>query len=379
MTAATDTATAITTSDQPFTVSGFDAIVFAVGNAWQSAHFFASAFGMSVVAYRGPQTGSPDECSYVLRSNAVRFVVTGPTRAGTELGEHIHEHGDGVVDVGLEVSDVGAAYEHAIAQGAHGLVEPHQVGDGDGTVMLATIAAYGRVRDTFVDRTRYRGLHLPGYLPRSITVAGSGAGYFHTVDHCVAAVEAGRMDEWVDFYRRVLGFGTMAEFVDGEISTKYSALRSRVVADPRRQVKIPVVEPAKSERDSQVDEFLRFYGSPGVQHIALATNDILGAINGMRASGVEFLPTPPAYYADPGLRDRMGPITTPIAVLEEHGALVDRDDHGHLLQILTRPVQDRPTGFFELIERHGSQGFGVGNFAALFQAIEHEQDLRGNL
>lgn len=358
---------------------GFDAIVFAVGNAFQSAHFFASAFGMSPVAYRGPETGHPEECSYVLRSGAACFVVTGAARAGTELGEYVHHHGDGVVDVGLQVSDVGAAYDHALAEGARGLVEPHQTRDGHGTVMLASIAAYGQVRHTFVDRSRYRGVHLPGYAATTFAMSGAAAPYFHSVDHCVAAVEAGRMDEWVDFYQRVLGFATMAEFVDGEIATKYSALRSRVVADSRRQVKFPVVEPAESARNSQVEEFLQFYGGPGVQHVALATDDILAAIDGMRAAGVEFLPTPDTYYDDRGLLDRMGPITTPIAELARRGALVDRDEHGHLLQILTRPPQDRPTGFFELIERHGSQGFGVGNFAALFQAIEREQDRRGNL
>ncbi|MCM6778388.1 4-hydroxyphenylpyruvate dioxygenase [Nocardia sp. CDC159] len=372
-------APAPTTSNTPFDVHGFDAIVFAVGNAFQSAHFFVSAFGMTPVAYRGPETGSPAECSYVLRSGAAVFVVTGATRAGTELGEHVHEHGDGVIDIGLAVSDVGAAYDHALAQGARGLVEPHQIRDGDGTVTLATIAAYGQVRHTFVDRSRYHGVHLPGYTATTLAMSGAQAPYFHAVDHCVAAVAAGRMDEWVDFYQRIFGFATMAEFVDGEISTKFSALRSRVVADPRRLVRFPVVEPAESARNSQVDEFLQFYGCPGVQHVALATDDILTAIDGMRARGVEFLPTPATYYDDPGLLDRMGPITTPIAELARRGALVDRDEHGHLLQILTRPPQDRPTGFFELIERHGSQGFGVGNFAALFQAIEREQDRRGNL
>ncbi len=363
----------------PFQVRGFDAIVFAVGNAFQSAHFYAGAFGMTPVAYRGPETGSPDECSYVLRSGAACFVVTGATRAGTELGEYVHRHGDGVIDVGLEVSDVPAAYEHALAQGARGLTEPHRITDRDGSVLLASIGAYGRVRHTFVDRSRYRGVHLPGYEARSFAMPAPAVPYFHAVDHCVAAVEAGRMDEWVDFYQRVLGFATMAEFVDGEISTEYSALRSRVVADPGRRVKFPVVEPAESRRDSQVDEFLRFHDGPGVQHIALTTDDILTAIDGMRSRGVEFLPTPAAYYDDPTLPDRLGPITPPIAELARHGALVDRDEHGHLLQILTRPPQDRPTGFFELIERHGSQGFGLGNFAALFHAIEREQDRRGNL
>ncbi|RDI65802.1 4-hydroxyphenylpyruvate dioxygenase [Nocardia pseudobrasiliensis] len=372
-------AAAATRPRNPFDVRGFDAIVFAVGNAFQSAHFFATAFGMNPVAYRGPETGSPDECSYVLRSGAARFVVTGAARPGTELGEYVHHHGDGVIDVGLEVTDVGAAYEHALARGARGLVEPHRTSDRDGSVLLASIAAYGQVRHTFVDRSRYRGVHLPGYSARRFAMSGAPAPYFHAVDHCVAAVEAGRMDEWVDFYQRIFGFATMAEFVDGEISTKYSALRSRVVADPRQRVKFPVVEPAESVRDSQVDEFLRFHGSPGVQHVALATDDILTAIDAMRTRGVEFLPTPHTYYEDPRLSDRLGPITTPIPELARRGALVDRDEHGHLLQILTRPPQDRPTGFFELIERHGSQGFGVGNFAALFQAIEREQDLRGNL
>ncbi|WP_078593546.1 4-hydroxyphenylpyruvate dioxygenase [Streptomyces sp. NRRL S-920] len=364
----------------PFVIEGFDSVGFAVGNAFQSAHFLVTAFGMTPVAYRGPETGSRDECSYVLRAGATRFVVTGPTRSRTALGEHVAEHGDSVFDVGIRVSNVEAAFRHAVAAGASGLDEPHELRDADGAVRLASFAAYGPVRHTFVDRSAYRAAYLPGYQPCPHTFPQPPpVPYFTAIDHCVAAVEAGRMDEWVDFYQRVLGGELLAEFIDGEISTRYSALRSKVVADRSRRVRFPVVEPAPSERASQVEEFLRFHGGPGVQHVALATGDILRAVDGMRAAGVQFLPAPAAYYEDPGLLARMGPISSPISELRDRGVLVDQDENGHLLQILTKPVQDRPTGFFELIERHGSEGFGVGNFAALFHAIEREQDRRGNL
>ncbi|MFI0977803.1 4-hydroxyphenylpyruvate dioxygenase [Streptomyces sp. NPDC021093] len=360
-------------------VRGFDSVVFAVGNARQAAHFYATAFGMSLTAYRGPETGHRDDCSYVLESGTARFVVTGAARPDTPLAGHVAVHGDGVCDVRIAVEDVPTAYAHAVAGGARALEEPHRLADEHGVVELAAIAAYGPVRHTFVDRSRYRGPYLPGFQPRAFATPVPARPYFDAIDHCVAAVEAGRMEEWVDFYQRVLGFSTMTEFVDGEIATRYSALRSIVVADPARRVKFPVVEPAASERASQVDEFLRFHAGPGIQHVALATQDIRAAVSAMRQGGVEFLDTPDTYYDDPALPGRLEPLNVSAEDLRHHGILLDSDTDGTLLQILTRPLQDRPTGFFELIERHGSLGFGVGNFAALFHAIERAQDGRGNL
>ena len=371
----------------PFPVLALDHVHFAVGNARQAAHYYSTAFGMTCVAYRGPETGHRDHAEYVLESGKARFVLTGPVRAGTELGDHVARHGDGVVDLAIAVPDVHHAYRHALAQGAKGLVEPHTVTDQHGTVVLAAIAAYGETRHTLVDRSDYTGPFLPGFtahrplVDRSERVAAGlePRRFFQAVDHCVGNVELGRMDEWVDFYRRVMGFTNLAEFVGDDIATEYSALMSKVVASGNHRVKFPLNEPAVSRRKSQIDEYLEFYGGPGVQHIALATGDVIATVKAMRAAGVEFLDTPDSYYDDPELRARIGKVRVDVEVLKEHRILVDRDEDGYLLQIFTKPVQDRPTVFFELIERHGSLGFGKGNFKALFEAIEREQDRRGNL
>ncbi|MBA9003615.1 4-hydroxyphenylpyruvate dioxygenase [Thermomonospora cellulosilytica] len=360
-----------------FPVKGMDAVVFAVGNARQAAHFYSTAFGMRRVAYRGPETGCRDEAAHVLESGGVRFVLRGPVRAGTDLGRHVAEHGDGVVDLSIEVPDVEAAYKHAVAQGARGLEAPHTVEDEYGKVVLASIATYGETRHTLVDRSNYSGPYLPGYQPAEPLVEPPAKRFFQAIDHCVGNVE--RMDEWVDFYHRVMGFTDMAEFIGDDIATEYSALMSKVVADGTRKVKFPLNEPATGKRKSQIEEYLEFYGGPGVQHIALATNDILASVDAMRAAGVEFLDTPDSYYEDPELRARIGEVRVPVEELQKRRILVDRDEDGYLLQIFTKPVQDRPTVFFELIERHGSLGFGKGNFKALFEAIEREQARRGNL
>jgi len=360
-----------------FPVKGMDAVVFAVGNARQAAHYYSTAFGMRRVAYRGPETGCPDEAAHVLESGSVRFVLRGPVRAGTDLGRHVAEHGDGVVDLAIEVPDVEAAYEHAVAAGARGLEEPYTLEDEHGKVHLAAIAAYGETRHTLVDRSNYSGPYLPGYVAADPIVEPPKRRYFQAIDHCVGNVE--RMDEWVDFYHRVMGFTDMAEFIGDDIATEYSALMSKVVADGTRKVKFPINEPADGPRKSQIQEYLEFYGGPGVQHIALATNDILAAVDQMKAAGVEFLDTPDSYYDDPELRARIGEVRVPVEELRKRRILVDRDEDGYLLQIFTHPVQDRPTVFFELIERHGSMGFGKGNFKALFEAIEREQARRGNL
>jgi 4-hydroxyphenylpyruvate dioxygenase len=367
--------------NDPFPVKGMDAVVFAVGNAKQAAHYYSTAFGMTCVAYRGQETGDRDLASYVLQSGRARFVFTGAVRPGNALSEHVLRHGDGVVDLALEVPDARVAYDHALAQGATGVEEPHEISDEDGTVVLAAIATYGETRHTLVDRSRYDGPYLPGYVARAPIVPAKPAGhpkrYFQAVDHCVGNVELGAMDEWVGFYNKVMGFTNLKEFIGDDIATEYSALMSKVVASSNQKVKFPLNEPAVSKRKSQIEEYLEFYGGPGVQHIALATNDIVASARAMRAMGVDFLDTPDSYYDTLG--EWVGDTRVPIDTLRELKILADRDEDGYLLQIFTKPVQDRPTVFFELIERHGSMGFGKGNFKALFEAIEREQERRGNL
>jgi 4-hydroxyphenylpyruvate dioxygenase len=353
-----------------------DHVRFAVGNAKQAAYFYSTAFGMTCIAYRGPETGLREAAEYVLASGAARFVIAGATHAGTDVGRHVAAHGDGVTDLALTVPDVPRAYAHAVAEGATGLVEPYTLSDQDGEVTIAAIATYGETRHTLVDRSRYRGVFLPGFAARA-PIGEPVKRRFQAIDHCVGNVELGRMDQWVGFYNKVMGFTNMKEFVGDDIATEYSALMSKVVADGSRKVKFPLNEPAVGKRKSQIDEYLEFYGGPGVQHIALATNDIVASVRAMRAAGVEFLSTPDTYYDDLG--NWVGETRVPLDTLRELGILADRDEDGYLLQIFTAPVQDRPTVFFELIERHGSLGFGKGNFKALFEAIEREQARRGNL
>ncbi|GAA3822109.1 MULTISPECIES: 4-hydroxyphenylpyruvate dioxygenase [Amycolatopsis] len=360
----------------PFPVKSLDAVVFISGNATQTAWYYQHAFGMRLVAYAGPETGQPDHKAFVLKSGSARFVITGGVRPDSPLLDHHRRHGDGVVDLALEVSDVDKCVAHARAQGATVLEEPHDVSDEHGTVRRAAIATYGETRHSLVDRSRYTGPYLPGFQARETPQRKR---LFQAVDHCVGNVELGKMDHWVDWYHRVMGFTNMAEFVGDDIATEYSALMSKVVANGNHRVKFPLNEPAVAKKKSQIDEYLEFYGGAGCQHIALATNDIVGTVTAMRAAGVEFLDTPDSYYDDPELRARIGEVRVPIETLKEHRILVDRDEDGYLLQIFTKPVGDRPTVFYELIERHGSLGFGKGNFKALFEAIEREQERRGNL
>jgi 4-hydroxyphenylpyruvate dioxygenase len=373
---AAETVAQVTVTDR-FPVTGMDAVVFAVGNARQAAHFYSTAFGMRCVAYRGPETGSSDEASYVLESGNARLVLRGPVRAGTELGAHVAKHGDGVIDLAIGVPSAAAAYQYAVAHGARGVHKPTVVEDGSGRVVLAAIATYGDARHTLVERADYAGPYLPGYVAASPLTADQTGPFFTEIDHCVGNVELGRMNEWVEFYHQVMGFTNMKEFVGDDIATEYSALMSKVVADGSRKVKFPINEPAVGKKRSQIDEYLDFYGGPGVQHLALATDDIVGAVRGMKAQGVQFLDTPDSYYENLG--EWAGDTRVPIDELRDLKILADRDEDGYLLQIFTKPVQDRPTVFFELIERHGSQGFGKGNFKALFEAIEREQERRGNL
>ncbi len=368
-------------AQDPFPVTGWDACVWVVGNATQMAHFFVSAFGMDLVAYAGPETGNRDHVAFVLKSGAVRFVVKGGVDPGSPLLDHHRKHGDGIIDIALEVPDVDRCIAQAHAVGARVLEEPHDVTDEHGTVRLAAIATYGDTRHTLVDRSRYDGPYLPGYVARTSTYVrreGAPRRLFQALDHVVGNVELGKMDDWVDFYRRVMGFTNMAEFIGDDIATEYSALMSKVVANGNHRVKFPLNEPAVAKKRSQIDEYLEFYNGPGAQHLALATSDILRAVDALRAEGIEFLATPDSYYSDPELRARIGEVRVPVEDLQKRGILVDRDEDGYLLQIFTKPLGDRPTIFFELIERHGSLGFGKGNFKALFEAIEREQEKRGN-
>src|SRR6204780_3419962 len=366
-----------TPAQDSFPIIGMDAVVFAVGNAKQAAHYYSTAFGMRRVAYRGPETGYPDEAAHVLEAGGARFVFRGPARPGTPLGQRVAVHGDGVADLALQVSSAEDAYRYAVGHGARGLEEPHLVEDDSGKVVLAAIETYGDTRHTLVERSGYSGPYLPGYVPAGPIGAPGERPFFTEIDHCVGNVELGKMDQWVDFYNQVMGFTNMKEFVGDDIATEYSALMSKVVADGSRKVKFPINEPAAGKKKSQIDEYLEFYGGPGVQHIALATDDIVGAVRGMREQGVQFLDTPDSYYDTLG--EWVGDSRVPLDELHELKILADRDEDGYLLQIFTKPVQDRPTVFFELIERHGSQGFGKGNFKALFEAIEREQERRGNL
>ena len=365
----------------PFPVTGWDAVVWSVGNATQAASFFQAIYGMELVAYSGPETGNRDHHAFVLCSGAVRFVLKGGVDPRSPLLDHHRRHGDGIVDIALEVPDVDRCIGRARAQGATVVEEPHDLTDEHGTVRLAAIATYGDTRHTLVDRSRYSGPYLPGYVARRsghVAPAGSPRRLFQALDHVVGNVELGRMDEWVGFYNRVMGFTNMAEFVGDDIATEYSALMSKVVASGNHRVKFPLNEPAVGKKRSQIDEFLDFYGGPGAQHVALATSDIVTAVDTLRARGVEFLdtltPTTPTQRCGPGSVE----VRVPIEELQRRGILVDRDEEGYLLQIFTKPVGDRPTVFFELIERHGSLGFGKGNFRALFEALEREQERRGN-
>ncbi len=371
-------------SNDPFPVTAMDAVCFVVGNATQTANFYQLALGMDLEAYRGPENGHRDSKSYVLRSGSARFVFTGGVTPDSPVLDHHRKHGDGVVDLAIEVPDVDKCIEHARSVGATILVEPHDVSPTSTAPSgIAAIATYGETRHTLVDRSALRR-PLPARLRRRRDPTWPAARaipkrLFQAVDHCVGNVELGRMDEWVEFYNKVLGFTNMAEFIGDDIATDYSALMSKVVASGNHRVKFPLNEPAIAKKKSQIDEYLEFYDGAGCQHIALATNDILRSVDILRDNGIEFLDTPDSYYDDPELRARIGEVRVPIEELKKRKILVDRDEDGYLLQIFTKPMGDRPTVFYEFIERHGSLGFGKGNFKALFEAIEREQDARGNL
>jgi 4-hydroxyphenylpyruvate dioxygenase len=356
-------------------LDGWDHVELYVGNAKQAAYYYEHAMGFSPVAYAGPETGVRDRCSYVLEQADVRLVLTSALREEHEITKHLARHGDGLKDIALAVPDATEAYRQAVQRGARGVVEPSWQEDEFGRVELSAIATYGDTVHTFVNRADYAGPYLPGYR----TVEGEardGVGLL-AIDHIVGNVELGRMQHWVEFYERVFGMTEMIHFSDEDISTEYSALMSKVMTDGRGKIKFPINEPAEGKRKSQIEEYLDFYGGPGAQHIAIATDDIVRTVETLQERGVAFLQTPDAYYED--VPERVGEIAEDYADLRRLGILADRDDDGYLLQIFTKTAQDRPTLFFEVIERHGARGFGDGNFKALFEAIEREQALRGNL
>jgi 4-hydroxyphenylpyruvate dioxygenase len=358
-------------------LNGTDYVEFYVGNARQSAHYYRSAFGFRLAAYCGPETGTHDRASYVLVQNKIRLLLTTPLVPEHPITAHIQLHGDGVRDIALWVDDAETAWRETTSRGARSVREPEVLRDEHGEVRLAAIAIYGDTIHTFVERRNYRGTFLPGFQDlEGEDLVARPVGLQH-IDHIVGNVGWGEMNRWVDFYRDVMGFRLFKHFDDKDISTEYSALMSKVMSNGNERVKFPINEPARGKRKSQIEEYLDFYHGAGVQHIALATGDIIDTVSKLRHQGVEFLRVPSTYYDD--LIARTGPIDEPVAELREFGILVDRDDEGYMLQIFTRPVEDRPTLFFEVIQRKGSRSFGKGNFKALFEAIEREQALRGNL
>ncbi len=357
-------------------LNGWDYVELWVGNAKQAAYFYEHAMGFARTAYAGPETGVRDRASYVLEQGDIRFVVTSALREDHEITRHHARHGDGVRDIALAVPDATEAYRQAVQRGARGVVEPTRLEDEHGAIELAAIATYGDTIHTFVDRADYTGPFKPGYRATPANGRARGVG-LQSIDHIVGNVELGRMNEWVSFYERVFGMTEMIHFSDEDISTEYSALMSKVMADGEGKIKFPINEPAEGKRKSQIEEYIEFYNGAGAQHVALATSDIVATVEALKERGTIFLDTPAAYYED--VSDRVGEIDEDYDDLRAHKILADRDDDGYLLQIFTKTAQDRPTVFFEVIERHGARGFGDGNFKALFEAIEREQALRGNL
>ncbi|MGA3189801.1 MAG: 4-hydroxyphenylpyruvate dioxygenase [Bryobacteraceae bacterium] len=358
-------------------LKGTDYVEFYVGNARQAAHYYRSAFGMKLTGYSGPETGMRDRASYVLEQGQIRFVLTTALRADSPIAEHVRLHGDGVRDIVLTVDDADSAYLETTKRGAHGVREPFTLRDDQGEVRMASIAAYGDTLHTFVERRNFKGPFLPGFVaidgPDPVA-RPTGLKY---IDHMVGNVGWNQMNAWVHFYENVMGFKLYQTFDDKDISTEYSALMSKVMSNGNGRIKFPINEPAEGRKKSQIEEYLDFYGGPGVQHIALGTGNIVETVTLLRNQGVDFLKVPSSYYRE--LTARVGHIDEPLDKLEELGILVDRDDEGYMLQIFTRPVEDRPTLFYEVIQRKGSRSFGKGNFRALFEAIEREQELRGNL
>jgi len=357
-------------------LQGVDYVEFYVGNARQAAHYYRTTLGLGLIAYAGPETGVRDRASYVLQRDKIRFVLTTPLRPDHPIAAHIHTHGDGVRDIAMEVDDCDVAWRETTARGARGVRAPEELRDDSGTVRACSIAAYGDTIHTFVERRGYAGAFLPGYRRTAEDPLARPTGVKY-IDHIVGNVGWGEMNKFVDFYRDVMGFSLYQHFDDKDISTEYSALMSKVMANGNGRIKFPINEPAQGRKKSQIEEYLEFYNGPGVQHIALGTGDIISTVGELQHRGMEFLRVPSSYYRE--LTHRVGQIDEPVEDLEDLGILVDRDDEGYMLQIFSRPVEDRPTLFYEVIQRKGSRSFGKGNFKALFEAIEREQAARGNL
>lgn len=363
------------TAVEEIAIDGFDHVEFFVGNALQACYYYHHGFGFDIVGFRGLETGRRDKVSYVLQQGGVRLVITGALNADDEVAQHVHKHGDGVKSIALRVRDAKKCYETAIARGAKSFAEPLTESDEYGTMTTAAVHTYGDTIHTFIERQNYKGNFAPGFKPIEGKVDG-GVG-LAAIDHCVGNVEVERMDYWVDFYKDVFGFYVYQYFDANDISTKYSSLVSKVMSNKTGSVKLPINEPAIGVRKSQIQEYLDYYLAPGVQHIAIATRDIIGTVAALHARGIEFLKVPRSYYDS--LPERVGEIDEDIEELAKLGILVDRESDGYLLQIFTKPVEDRPTLFFEVIQRKGAKGFGKGNFKALFESIEREQESRGNL
>lgn len=355
---------------------GTDYVEFYVGNAKQAAHFYKTAFGFQSLAYAGPETGMRDKVSYVIRQNKLTFVLTTPLRTDNPIADHIYRHGDGVKVLALKVDDATRAFEETSKRGARVYLEPTRLKDDDGEVVLSGIHTYGDTVHLFVERENYKGAFMPGFRPWKSNYNPAETGLLY-VDHCVGNVGWNQMNPWVKFYEDVMGFKNILSFDDNDISTEYSALMSKVMSNGNGYVKFPINEPAEGKKKSQVEEYLEFYNGEGVQHVAIATNDIVKTVGELQNRGVEFLNIPESYYAT--VLDRVGKIDEDLAPLQKLGVLIDRDDEGYLLQIFSKPLEDRPTLFFEIIQRKGAKSFGKGNFKALFEALEREQDARGNL
>jgi 4-hydroxyphenylpyruvate dioxygenase len=359
-----------------FPINGTDYLEFYVGNAKQAAHYYQTAFGFQLVGYRGPETGVRDRVTYLLVQNKIRLLLTSPLGPDGPIAEHLRKHGDGVRDIALWVDDARDAFKKALEGGARSVEPPRVEKDANGEIVRGAIAIYGDTIHSLVERRNYRGLFMPGFEPRKPHYQPSETGLLY-VDHCVGNVELGQMNVWVGFYEKVMGFKNLISFDDEDISTEYSSLMSKVMSNGNEKIKFPINEPAKGKKKSQIDEYLEFYRGPGVQHLALATNDIVHTVTVLHDRGLEFLSVPTSYYDE--LQARVGKIDEPVDVLAKLGILVDRDPDGYLLQIFSKPVEDRPTLFYEIIQRKGARSFGKGNFKALFEAIEREQGLRGNL
>jgi len=358
-------------------LEGTDYVEFYVGNAKQAAHYYMSAFGFQALAYAGPETGIKDRVSYAVRQNKLTFLLTTPLRSGNTIADHIYKHGDGVKTLALRVDDATSAWKETTKRGAQSYMEPRTMKDEQGELVMSGIHTYGETIHLFIERKNYRGSFMPGFIHWENPYYKPAETGLQYVDHCVGNVGWNQMNKWVDFYEQVMGFRNILSFDDKDISTEYSALMSKVMSNGNGYVKFPINEPAEGKKKSQVEEYLEFYDGEGCQHVAMATNDIVHTVTELRDRGVEFLRVPTTYYDD--LLERVGKIDEDIEPLKELGILVDRDDEGYLLQLFTKPVQDRPTLFFEIIQRKGARSFGKGNFKALFEAIEREQEARGNL